>query len=125
MKPDELKRILKPLIKECINEILMGEYVQNIIKESAGRTSANLISESVVKPKQPPKTLTTVNEKMNALSEHRKRLEKIVGTPGLFDDVKPIDETVTRPGVQFDPEKLDIEKMKILSGIKKVEKDDN
>ena len=60
MKKAELKRALKPLVKECIHEVLLEEgLLSNVVSEVAKGLSSNVVTETKrtapAAQKQPPK----------------------------------------------------------------------
>lgn len=53
MKKNDLKRIIKPLVKECINEILIEEgLLSSVVSEVAAGLSGNLITENTAPPRR-------------------------------------------------------------------------
>ena len=52
MKKNDLKKIIKPLVKECINEILIEEgLLSSVVSEvAAGLSAASVLSESTPAP---------------------------------------------------------------------------
>ena len=97
MKRSELKKVLKPLIKECIKEVIFEEGVlSNLIKEVAvGIGSQQTIVETRVQ--EPERNFsrqqTELQEEARAAMEERKRrLEEAVGggMTGIFEGVSAI-----------------------------------
>jgi len=96
MKKDDLKRIIKPLVKECINEVLLEEGVlSNIVSEVArGMANTNMVVESRA-PKQEPKPSTPAPTNNAAALEKRKRLMDAIGNDAyngvnLFENTQPL-----------------------------------
>jgi hypothetical protein len=52
MKKTELKNIIKPLIKECLNEILVEEGLKKIVQEGASEPVREKINEAKEKLKE-------------------------------------------------------------------------
>ena len=86
MKKNDLKTLIKPLVKECIHEVLLEEgLLSNIVTEVAKGMQGNLVVET--QQKQPD---TLFNEDMhmkrksketrNKLREHRKKLMDSIGS---------------------------------------------
>jgi len=77
MNKTELKKILKPLIKQCIKEVIFEDgTLSNIISEVAkGLGSANVISE-VQQPSSRKVTLETDQEAKARLESKRKSLNE-------------------------------------------------
>ena len=75
MKKTDLKKLIKPLVKECIHEVLLEEgLLSNVVSEIAkGLNSAPLIAEQV---KQPPRAEPP---KRRDFSENRKKLMDAIG----------------------------------------------
>ena len=67
MKKNDLKKVIKPLVKECINEILIEEgMLSNIVSEVAqGMRAPALVAETVstaAAPRTPPPTNVDATE---------------------------------------------------------------
>ena len=101
MKKSDLKQLIKPLVKECIHEVLLEEgLLSNIVSEVAKGMQGNLVVET---RKQQPEQLFNENLQMKRktddsrqkLKEHRRKLLDPVGTDAyngvnLFEDTTPI-----------------------------------
>jgi len=76
MNKTELKKILKPLIKQCIKEVIFEDgTLSNIISEVAkGLGSATVISEATSSPRL--KTLETDIEAQTRRQRHQKSLQE-------------------------------------------------
>ena len=95
MKKEELKRILKPLIKECVREAIFEEgTLSTIISEVLKGTSQQLVHES----KQPPRKMETDEEaskrREKLLKEQRKKMLDAIGKDSyngvdLFEGTTP------------------------------------
>ena len=91
MNKKELKKLIKPIVKECINEVLLQEGVlSSIISEVMIGTQAAVLQEQPKrKPKTPTRRLESDDEAMRRLQERksrsqdskRKLLEAIRGLP--------------------------------------------
>ena len=96
MKRAELKKILKPLIKECIKEVIFeGGTLSTIISEVMKGTSTS----RVIKESPAPKVLETnqqaLERKQNRITEQRKRMLNAVGSDAyngvnLFEGTTPM-----------------------------------
>ena len=112
MKKNDLKQLIKPLVKECIHEVLIEEgLLSNIVTEVAKGMQGNLVVENTQKS-----SVNLVNEDLQMkrkskddsakLMSHRKKLMDAVGKGAyngvnLFEDTKPLRESNTaaaRPG---------------------------
>tara|TARA_B100001250_G_scaffold414070_1_gene450510 strand:+ start:3039 stop:3482 length:444 start_codon:yes stop_codon:yes gene_type:complete len=89
MNKKELKQLIKPIVKECINEVLLQEGVlSSIISEvMIGTQNAVLQEQPKRKPKTPPRRLETDDEAMNRIQErkarsqdHKRKLLDAIGT---------------------------------------------
>tara|TARA_R100000664_G_C2747097_1_gene134667 strand:- start:895 stop:1311 length:417 start_codon:yes stop_codon:yes gene_type:complete len=106
MKKSDLKQLIKPLVKECIHEVLIEEgLLSNVVAEVAKGMQGNLVVESSQKREQ---TLYTEDLQMKRKSEetkakmqeHRKRMMDSVGRDAyngvdLFEGTTPM--TTSQP----------------------------
>ena len=101
MKKNDLKRLIKPVVKECIHEVLLESGLltnivsevaqgmnQNVIVEKEQKQSDALFNENLQIKKQVQKT----NEQ---LKQHRKKLMDSIGTSAyngvnLFEGTEPL-----------------------------------
>ena len=101
MKKNELKRLIKPVVKECIHEVLLESGLltnivsevaqginQNVIVETEQKQSDTLFNENMQIKKQVQKT----NEQ---LKQHRKKLMDSIGSEAynginLFEGTEPL-----------------------------------
>jgi hypothetical protein len=97
MKKQELQKILKPLIKECIKEVIFEEGVlSNLIKEVAlGIGSQQTIVETKVEEPEHDFSRQRVElqeEAQRAMEDKKRKLEESLGGgfEGIFDNVDPI-----------------------------------
>ena len=104
MKRSELKKIIKPLVVECINEALLSEQgvLSNIVSEVAkGISSAPvMIEQKHVEPKKEKDAISSLRRNRNVdaeLQNHRKSLMDSLGRDSyggvnLFEGVDPAPE---------------------------------
>lgn len=74
MKKDDLKRIIKPLVKECINEVLLEEGVlSNIVSEVALGMGASqqVMVESAPRQHHKPKSRRRHKTMLQQLREEK------------------------------------------------------
>ena len=101
MKKNELKKLIKPVVKECIHEVLLESGLltnivsevaqginQNVIVETEQKQSDTLFNENMQIKKQVQKT----NEQ---LKQHRKKLMDSIGSEAynginLFEGTEPL-----------------------------------
>jgi len=104
MKRSELKKLLKPLIKECIQEALLEEGVISVlIKEIMKGTDSEGVSPVVEAddPSPPPKKNVFPSASSNKhLAEAKKRLLKSIGGDvDVFEGTTPLPaSSPTSPG---------------------------
>lgn len=103
MNKKELKALIKPIVKECINEVLLQEGVlSSIISEVMIGTQAAVLKEQAPAPSKPKRRLETDDEAMRRLQERkqqasnqkRKLLDAIgkdaYGGVDLFEGTEPL-----------------------------------
>lgn len=96
MKKQELQKILKPLIKECIKEVIFEEGVlSSLIKEVAvGIGSQQTIVETRVE--EPPQqdfsrqAVQLQEEQRLALEERKRKIEESIGLGNILEGVEPL-----------------------------------
>ena len=99
MKKSELKKIIKPLVKECINEVLIEEgLLSNIVSEVATGLQGNVIIETKQNDQQQLFTEKQQRqESMQAkLKEQKRKMLDAIGKDAyngvdLFEDTTPMD----------------------------------
>lgn len=97
MKKQELQKILKPLIKECIKEVIFEEGVlSNLIKEVAVGIGPQ---QTIVEAQAPEpeydfsrQRVELQEEARNAMAERKRKLEESLGGgfEGIFEGIDPI-----------------------------------
>ena len=101
MKKSDLKQLIKPLVKECIHEVLLEEgLLSNIVTEVAKGMQGNLVVET--QQKRPERLFNEdrhmkrkSKETSNKLREHRKKLMDSIGSDAyngvdLFEGTAPM-----------------------------------
>ena len=84
MNKRDLKKVIKPLVKECIHEVLLEEgLLSNIVSEVAAGMQGNLVVET---QKNTPKPLFNenadeqiINKRVSQLKEQKKRMLDAIG----------------------------------------------
>ena len=95
MKKADLKRLIKPVVKECIHEVLLEEgLLSNVVAEVARGMQGNLVVESVQRPQNDSIRRQSTNTKKK-LAEHRQQLMHSIGRDAyngvdLFEGSEPI-----------------------------------
>tara|TARA_R110002020_G_scaffold54459_2_gene151888 strand:+ start:752 stop:1177 length:426 start_codon:yes stop_codon:yes gene_type:complete len=101
MKKSDLKELIKPLVKECIHEVLIEEgMLSNIVSEVAKGMQGNLVVETKQSNQE-----ALYNERMQMkrktkdssrkLTEHRRKLMDSIGSDAyggvnVFEGVEPM-----------------------------------
>ena len=109
MKKNDLKRMLKPLIKECVQEMILEEgLLKNIVSEVASGMQGNLVTETKQTRTREPSIEADMQERSNKarrkLNEHRKRLMDSIGKDAyggvnVFEGLEPMKaQTETQAG---------------------------
>lgn len=101
MNKEELTKILKPLIKECVKEVIMEEpgVLAHIIKESVQGVSVSTITENR-KDEEPIRKFMRKAQKSKPkqdLNETRKRLLDSIGGANNFNGVNIFEGTDPLP----------------------------
>lgn len=102
MKKQELQKILKPLIKECIKEVIFEEGVlSNLIKEVAVGlgTQQTIVEAKAEQPKQDfsRQAVQIQEEQRLALEERKRKIEESIGLGNILENVQPLESGGT-PG---------------------------
>jgi hypothetical protein len=109
MKKNDLKQLIKPLVKECIHEVLLEEgLLSNIVAEVTKGLQGNLVVEN---KKKPDKRLFNEDLQMKRksdesrvkLQEHRKKLMDSIGGNAyngvnLFEGTEPATRSEPKQG---------------------------
>ena len=106
MKKSDLKKIIKPLVKECIHEVLLEEgLLSNVVSEVAKGMQANLIVEAAPANQPAPQKIQDNTAARKKLSEHRKKLLASINADAyngvdLFEGTEPMSsrDSAASPG---------------------------
>tara|TARA_B100000282_G_C31511574_1_gene389627 strand:- start:138 stop:539 length:402 start_codon:yes stop_codon:yes gene_type:complete len=99
MKKADLKKAIKPLVKECIQEVLLEEgLLSNIVSEVAnGLQSTNVVVET---KQTPPQQTSNINKHQQIkLNEHKKKMLEAIGKDA-YNGVDLFEGTTPAPGPQ-------------------------
>ena len=104
MKKSDLKQLIKPLVKECIHEVLIEEgLLSNVVSEVAKGLQANVITEQHATPTRIRQKNNNMNiknaETKNKLTEHRKKMMDSIGK-GAYNGVDLFEGTTPAPAQQ-------------------------
>ena len=104
MKKNDLKKIIKPLVKECIHEVLLEEgLLSNVVAEVAKGMQGSLMVEGQQVPVDSQKIRSQQTEATRAkLRQHRKKLMDSIGADAyngvdLFEGTTPISRQQASP----------------------------
>ena len=110
MNKAELKKAIKPLVKECIQEVLIEEgLLSNVVTEVVKGLQGNTIVESKGQPirehpirERPIKTRSTQKNNSKKINEHRTKLMKSISKDDyngvdLFEGTEPMRRQETHP----------------------------
>jgi hypothetical protein len=101
MKKSDLKELIKPLVKECIHEVLLEEgLLSNVVAEVAKGMQGNLVVETQQKPSkklfnEDHHMKRKADESRTKMREHRKKLMESIGADAyngvdLFENTAPM-----------------------------------
>lgn len=117
MKKNELKQLIKPVVKECIQEVLIEE---GLLTEVVSQVAAGMSKQPIVENKPKKKNNNLFNEDLQMqrksreankkLQEHRKKLLDSIGQDAyngvdLFEGTEPMRQSGT-PGESHRPNVL-------------------
>lgn len=77
MNTKEMKALLKPMIKQCIREVLMEEGLVKVIAEA---------KTELVETKQPVQQKPTVKQQPAPITENRKKMLDEIGRSGYMNN---------------------------------------
>ena len=117
MNKTQLKTLIKPVVKECIQEVLIEE---GLLTEVVSQVAAGMNQQPIVENKQKKKDNNLFNEDLQMkrktqevnqkLQEHRKKLLDSIGKDAyngvdLFEGTEPVKQAGT-PGASHRPNVL-------------------
>ena len=103
MKKSDLKQLIKPLVKECIHEVLLEEgLLSNVVAEVARGLQSNLLVESQALP-QEPEIKHKTKQSRQQLKDHRRKLRDTIGQDAyagvdLFEGTEPLHQSEPQQG---------------------------
>lgn len=101
MKKNDLKQLIKPLVKECIHEMLIEEgLLSNVVSEVAKGMQDSLIVESATPAVTEVRKQPKPNNK--AIMERRKKMMEAIGSDAyngvdLFEGTEPMTNREANP----------------------------
>tara|TARA_B100001094_G_scaffold114509_1_gene110471 strand:+ start:250 stop:663 length:414 start_codon:yes stop_codon:yes gene_type:complete len=99
VKKSDLKELIKPLVKECIHEVLLEEgLLSNVVSEVAkGLSTPPIIAEQAKKPVRP--AVRTEQPKRRDYKQNRKKLMDAIGGDA-YNGVDLFEGTTPTPAQQ-------------------------
>ena len=100
MKKSDLKQIIKPLVKECIHEVLLEEgLLSNVVAEVA----KGLQSTTIVESRQPRPEVQQMKQSNRQMKEYKENLLKSIGQDAyngvdLFEGTQPLNQAKPAQG---------------------------
>lgn len=99
MKREQLKKLIKPIIKECIHEVIIEEGILTKVVSEVAKGMGNVIVETK-QPEVPSEPERNVNQEAielqkKRLQERRERLVSSVGNDAykhVFEGIEPMTE---------------------------------
>jgi len=96
MKKSDLKRVLKPIVEECIKDVLLeGGLLSNVISEVVRGLNSNVIVEKKVVDNRELDTqrLQILEEKQRRLKEQKRKMLNATGFGAdIFEGTEPISQ---------------------------------
>jgi len=100
MNKQDLKKLIKPIIKECIHEVIIEEGVLSkmITEVARGLQVAQPVQQPIVEQQRENQFIKQKSQETNQkLMEHKKKLMEAVGKGGyngvnIFENVQPMRE---------------------------------
>ena len=99
MKKEQLKKLIKPIIKECIHEVIIEEGILTKVVAEVAKGMGNVIVEAK-QPEVPSEPERNVNQEAIELQKKRlqERRERLVSSMGndaykhVFEGIEPMTE---------------------------------
>ena len=106
MKKSDLKQLIKPLVKECIHEVLLEEgLLSNVVAEVTKGLQGNLVVETAAPIRRDDsEIIRKKTAETNAkLEEHRRRMADSIGREAyngvnVFEGVEPMQHSEPQAG---------------------------
>ena len=95
MKRNELKQVLKPLIKECIKEVIFEDgtlsgIITEVVQGLQGTTRQPIVEKKVIKSSAPS---AAVLQARQSLEETKRSLQNSTGLKGIFEGTTPMHQS--------------------------------
>jgi hypothetical protein len=94
MKTEQLKKILRPLIKECVREIIFEDGTLSTIISEVVKGTSGVVLETKENNKQQPDLSREISKRQEKLREHKNKMLDAIGRDAyngvnLFEGVTP------------------------------------
>ncbi len=131
MNKAQLKKLIKPVVKECIQEVLIEE---GLLTEVVSQVAAGMSKQPIVENRQKKTKDSLFNEDLQMkrktqevnqkLQEHRRKLLDSIGNEAyngvdLFEGTEPIRESGT-PGASHRPNDAGVDISSLMGNASKV-----
>tara|TARA_Y100000996_G_C22101956_1_gene470194 strand:- start:147 stop:530 length:384 start_codon:yes stop_codon:yes gene_type:complete len=94
MKSDEFKKILKPLIREAVREVILDEGIlSNIVAEVAQGLQGEVLTESRSRKQKPETDYKQQQDLERDRQERIRKLNESSNLPGVFSGTKEISDS--------------------------------
>ena len=95
MKRSELVKILKPLIKECIKEVIFEDgtlsgIITEVVQGLQGSAKQSIVEKKVIKSSAPS---AAVMQARQSLEETKRNLQNSTGLKGIFEGTTPMHQS--------------------------------
>jgi len=110
MKRDQLKNLIKPIIKECIHEVIIESGVLSNIVAEVAKGMGNVLVESpqLLSTSAPTRNINqeATDQQKRRLNNQRKQLTTAIGNKAytnIFEGVEPMSAPMDSPTTQSAP----------------------
>jgi len=95
VKKNELKHILKPLIKECIKEVIfedgtLSSIITEVVQGLQGTTKQPIVEKRVIRSSTPSQAVLQAKQ---SLEETKRSLQNSTGLKGIFEGTTPMHQS--------------------------------
>jgi len=99
MKRNQLIKILKPLIKECVKEVIFEDgtlsgIITEVVQGLQGSTKQSIVEKKVIKSSAPSAAVVQARQ---SLEETKRNLQNSTGLKGIFEGTTPIHQSQENP----------------------------
>lgn len=102
MKKSEFKQLFKPLIKECLNEILVEEGLKRVVEENI-KKSPQVVERKTAESSEKELITSSYEKKKQKLEELRKKYDGMEFNPFAGTDYSPEEESYNPSEGEVEP----------------------